>query len=84
MHNCSGLRDMLELMRLGGADLSQPWAAGDLLAAIRRQRGLNFPPGSRFLYSNSGFMLLGRIVERGGGRAAGGLPRTRASSPRWG
>ena len=26
MHNVSGLRDMLELMRLGGADLSQPWA----------------------------------------------------------
>ena len=63
MHNVSGIRDMLELMRLGGADLSQPWAQDDLLAAICRQRSLNFPPGSRFRYSNSGFLLLGRIVE---------------------
>ncbi|MDN3564749.1 serine hydrolase [Paeniroseomonas aquatica] len=67
MHNTSGLRDMLELMRLGGADLSQPWAAADLLAAIGRQRSLNFPPGSRFRYSNTGFLLLGRIVEVVGG-----------------
>ncbi|MDB5373282.1 MAG: serine hydrolase [Belnapia sp.] len=63
MHNTSGLRDMLELMRLGGADLSQPWAQSDLLAAIGRQRSLNFAPGSRFRYSNTGFLLLGRIIE---------------------
>ena len=69
MHNTSGLRDMLELMRLGGADLSQPWAQSDLLAAIGRQRSLNFTPGSRFRYSNTGFLLLGRIVE-----VVGGLP----------
>jgi D-aminopeptidase len=63
MHNTSGIRDMLEIMRLGGADLGQPCQPEDLLNSVCRQRGLNFIPGSRYLYSNSNFMLLGRIVE---------------------
>ncbi len=64
MHNTSGVRDMLEVMRLGGVDLGQPCAPQDLLDGICRQRGLNFIPGTRYLYSNSNFMLLGRIVEQ--------------------
>jgi D-aminopeptidase len=69
MHNTSGLRDMLELMRLGGADLSFACTSEDLLAAICRQRSLNFVPGTRYLYSNSSFMLLGLIAERVTGRS---------------
>ena len=64
MHNTSGLRDMLELMRLGGADLGTPIVLQDLVDAICRQRTLNFRPGARFLYSNSNFLLLGLIAER--------------------
>jgi D-aminopeptidase len=64
MHNTSGIRDMLEIMRLGGIDLSHPIEPQDLLDGVNRQRGLNFTPGSRYLYSNSNFMLLGRIVEQ--------------------
>ncbi len=64
MHNSSGIRDMFELMRLGGLDLNQPCRIEDFLAAIGRQRGLNFAPGERFLYSNSNFLLLGLVVER--------------------
>ena len=64
MHNTSGIRDMLEIMRQGGADLGMPVGADALLWAVARQRTLNFEPGTRFLYSNSNFMLLGRIAER--------------------
>ncbi len=64
MHNTSGLRDMLEIMRQGGADLGVPIPAQALLDGIARQRTLNFVPGTRFLYSNSNFLLLGLIVER--------------------
>jgi D-aminopeptidase len=64
MHNTSGIRDMLEIMRLGGVDLGQPCEPQDLLDGVCRQRGLNFIPGSRYLYSNSNFMLPGRIVEQ--------------------
>src|SRR5579863_5796505 len=45
MHNTSGIRDMLEIMRLGGVDLSQPCEPQDLLDGVCRQRGLNFTPG---------------------------------------
>ena len=69
MHNTSGIRDMLEVMRAGGADLGQPCTPEDLLAAVYRQRDLNFAPGSRYLYSNSNFMLLGRIVEKVSGES---------------
>ncbi len=81
MHNVSGLRDMLELMRLGGADLSQPWRTEELLAAIGRQRGLNFAPGTRFRYSNTGFLLLGRIVEAVSGEALGDFLARRIFTP---
>jgi len=64
LHNTSGIRDMLGIMRQGGADLGQPVRAEELMAGILRQRTLNFAPGSRFLYSNSNFLLLGRIAER--------------------
>jgi D-aminopeptidase len=68
MHNTSGIRDMLEIMRLGGVDLGQPCEPEDLLDGVCRQRELNFVPGSRYLYSNSNFMLLGRIVEQVSGQ----------------
>jgi len=69
LHNTSGIRDMLGIMRLGGVDLGQPVRADELMAGILRQRTLNFAPGSRFLYSNSNFLLLGRIAERVSGEA---------------
>jgi CubicO group peptidase (beta-lactamase class C family) len=69
MHNTSGIRDMLEIMRLGGMDLAQPCRAEDLLDGVCRQRALNFAPGSRYLYSNSNFMLLGRVVEQASGQS---------------
>jgi D-aminopeptidase len=81
MRNCSGLRDMLELMRLSGTDLSHPATTDQLMAAIRRQRGLNFPPGTRFLYSNTGFLLLGRIVEAVAGEPLGAFLERRILAP---
>ncbi|HEV7458828.1 MAG TPA: serine hydrolase [Roseococcus sp.] len=64
MRNCGGLRDVLEMARLGGADLATPVTEAELDGLIARQEGLNFAPGTRFLYSNTGFRLLGQVVER--------------------
>jgi D-aminopeptidase len=64
MRNSSGLPDFLELLRLGGHGLDKPARAADLFAACVRNRHLNFTPGSRFLYSNTNFLLLGIIIER--------------------
>jgi CubicO group peptidase (beta-lactamase class C family) len=81
MRNTSGIRDMFELLRLGGLDLHQPCAPSDLLDAIRRQRGLNFAPGTRFLYSNSNFLLLGRVVERLSGMSLAAFMEERIFRP---
>ncbi len=81
MQNSSGLRDMLELMRLGGVDLAEPVTAADLLAAVGHQASLNFAPGSRFLYSNTGFMLLGLVVERVSGQPLAEFLRQRLFTP---
>lgn len=81
MRNSSGLRDMLELLRLGGADLATPVTETELDAAITRQTTLNFAPGSRFLYSNSGFRLLGRVVERLSGQPLGDFLEARIFEP---
>jgi len=64
MRNSSGLPDFLELMRLGGHGLDKPARAVDLFEAAARNRHLNFTPGSRFLYSNTNFLLLGLLIER--------------------
>jgi CubicO group peptidase (beta-lactamase class C family) len=64
MRNSSGLPDFLELLRLGGHGLERPVRAADLFAAATRNGHLNFAPGSRFLYSNTNFLLLGHIIER--------------------
>ncbi|MBU6497960.1 MAG: beta-lactamase family protein [Rhodospirillales bacterium] len=81
MHNTSGLRDMLEIMRLGGCDLSMPCRPADLLAGICRQRGLNFAPGARYLYSNTNFLLLGLIAERVSGMALPAFLQARIFGP---
>jgi D-aminopeptidase len=64
MRNSSGLPDFLELLRLGGHGLDKPARATDFLNAAARNGHLNFEPGSRFLYSNTNFLLLGLIIER--------------------
>jgi CubicO group peptidase (beta-lactamase class C family) len=64
MRNSSGLPDFLELLRLGGHGLDKPARASELFDAAARNGHLNFAPGSRFLYSNTNFLLLGHIIER--------------------
>jgi CubicO group peptidase (beta-lactamase class C family) len=81
MHDTSGIRDMLEVMRLGGMDLDQPCGSQDLMEALCRQRNLNFQPGARYLYSNSGFMLLGRVAETAGGAPLETLLERRIFAP---
>ncbi|MBL8269297.1 serine hydrolase [Steroidobacter sp.] len=61
IHHTSGLRDDWTLMRVAGHD---PGERIDILRMLARQRALNFEPGTRFLYSNAGYVLLAEVVER--------------------
>ena len=69
VHHTSGVRDYIVLMSLAGNRSEDFYTNQEVLDAISRQRGLNFPPGSEFLYSNSGYFLLGEIVARISGRS---------------
>lgn len=81
MRNSSGLPDFLELLRLGGHGLDKPAQPADLLAACVRNGHLNFTPNSRFLYSNSNFLLLGRIIEKLAGKKLGDVLAERVFQP---
>lgn len=64
IHHTSGLRDKYSIAILGGMPESSYATDAGTLELLRRQRTLNFPPGSRHLYSNSGYWLLAQIVAR--------------------
>lgn len=62
LHHTSGMRDYLTLMRL--ADRSDEfYGEGDVVEMLARQEELNFAPGARYMYSNSGYFLISQIVE---------------------
>ncbi len=41
----------------------------DVLTMMSRQKTLNFPPGSRYMYCNTGYTLLGEVVKRVSGES---------------
>ncbi len=81
MHNSSGLRDYMTMMPLCGYGFERTTAHGEIDQLIARQRALNFAPGTRFLYSNSNFVLLSRIVEKLSGKPLGALLEERVFRP---
>ncbi len=70
IHHTSGLRDYTELLPLMGfeADADCP-TVEETMELLSRQKKLNFLPGERYEYSNTGYFLLGRIVERASGQS---------------
>ena len=69
IHHTSGIRDYFELWDLAGRDYLDYMPEQAVLDTICRQRELNFEPGSRHLYSNSCYFLLGILVERVAGQS---------------
>src|SRR5215472_7414911 len=67
VHHTSGLRDQWELMLLSGTPLDGLIRQSAILAMAASQKGLNFPPGTQFRYSNTGYSLLAEIVARTSG-----------------
>jgi CubicO group peptidase (beta-lactamase class C family) len=68
LHHTSGLRDQWELLILSGWRMDDVITQSDIMDRLRRQRELNFAPGERYLYCNSGFTLLAEIVARVSGQ----------------
>lgn len=81
IRHTSGLRDYIGLMILGGFRTNDVTDDADALAAIVRQRNLNFAPGSQWLYSNSGYFLMSIIVERASGKNLKDFAQERIFTP---
>jgi CubicO group peptidase (beta-lactamase class C family) len=65
IHHTSGLRDQWALLELAGWRYSQDLITDDdVMSVMTRQKELNFKPGDKFVYSNTGYTLLGLIVKR--------------------
>ena len=68
-HHTSGIRDQWSLLQMAGWRWEGDVVTqGDVLDLLSRQTGIHFPPGSEYLYSNSGYTLLAVVVERVSGR----------------
>lgn len=68
IHHTSGLRDYLNLIALKGDDSDNIYTYRSILSILSKQKGLNFKPGEKFLYSNSGYTLMAIIIERVSGK----------------
>ena len=82
LQHTSGLRDWGNLAAIAG------WPRGTrvhthahVLDIVSRQRELNFPPGTRWSYSNSGYNLAAILVARVSGMSFADFTRTRMFEP---
>ena len=68
-HHTSGIRDQWDLLGLAGWRYSRDLITDDdVLQMLAKQKDLNFTPGERHLYSNSGYTLLAVVVSRASGK----------------
>lgn len=69
MHHTSGLREEVFLLAMAGWRLDDVITQAHILKLVRSQRELNFRPGEKYRYSNTGYTLLAEIVERVSGKS---------------
>lgn len=68
LEHTSGLRDWDGLFALTGRNIEDGISLDDVVAMAARQRSLNFTPGAEQRYSNTGYVLLAKIIERVAGQ----------------
>lgn len=81
LHHTSGLRDYVDLLLLSGKRFRDVTTPADALAALARQKALNFPPGTEHLYSTTNYFLLAQVVERVSGKPLADFARERIFVP---
>lgn len=81
LRHISGLRDYNGLLYLGGHFFEDYTNDDDALKIITSQRNLNFAPGTKWDYSNTGFFLLSVIVKRVSGKTLAEFAKERFFSP---
>lgn len=69
LHHTGGLRDYGALLALEGYPMTVRTTREQAMAALVRQRAANAPPGFEYDYSNTGYFLLGVVIERVSGKS---------------
>ena len=82
LQHTSGVRDQYELLALVG----RPYGAvahtnAEVLELVSRQRALNFPVNTRYLYSNSGYTVAALLVEKVSGKTMQAFTSERIFAP---
>jgi CubicO group peptidase (beta-lactamase class C family) len=62
LHHTSGIRDWVGLVKIAGRYDEDVITEEFIMKLVKHQRELNFRPGERYQYSNTGYFLLARIV----------------------
>lgn len=81
IYHTSGLRDQWGLLDLAGWRHEDIKTNHDIIQLTKRQRFLNFASGSRFQYINTGYTLLGEIVEQITGQTLRDFTQSRIFTP---
>ncbi|WP_316741099.1 serine hydrolase domain-containing protein [Pedobacter antarcticus] len=64
LHHTSGLRDWPSALHIAGWRWGEIFTFEDIMRMVKKQQDLNFEPGSKYSYSNTGYNLLAAIVEK--------------------
>lgn len=65
LNHTSGIRDVYDLWSLKGLTWwKYTFSNKDVLELIEKQQELNFNPGSKYLYSNTNYILLTAVIEK--------------------
>lgn len=67
LNHTSGLQDYEDLMDQQHWDPARQIEDAQVLDLIEHTSGTKFPPGTRFSYSNSGYVILGLVVAKAAG-----------------
>ncbi|HYU78610.1 MAG TPA: serine hydrolase domain-containing protein [Vicinamibacterales bacterium] len=82
LNHTSGLRDWGSVESIAGwPRTSRVYTQAHVLEILSRQRAINFPSGTRYSYSNSGYNLAAMLVARVSGMPFAEFTKTRLFQP---
>lgn len=82
LNHMSGLRDWGSIESIAGwPRTTRVYTHAHVLDIVSRQKALNFTPGTRYSYSNTGYNLAAVVVERLSGKSFAEFTRERLFTP---
>lgn len=69
IHHTSGLRDQWQLLSIAGTRIDDVIKQEHVVKLVSNQKQLNFDPGERYMYCNTGYSLLAEIVKEVSGQS---------------